>query len=54
MMERTPIHKGRTLIRESLIQKYYWRKLEDICSINKIKGWVEEIRSFEGDVALVK
>ena len=30
-------HEGRALIIQSLIQKYYWGKLEDICTIKKIK-----------------
>jgi hypothetical protein len=30
--------EGRSPIMESLIQKYYWGKLEDICIVKQIKG----------------
>lgn len=46
-------HEGRSLIIESLIRKYYWKKTEDMYIIKKIKEWVEEFRLCLGGIGLV-
>jgi hypothetical protein len=40
-------HKWSSLIIDSLIQKYYWGKLEDICVIKKDKLWIKEFGPHE-------
>jgi hypothetical protein len=42
-----------SLITESLTQKYYWGKLEDICIIKNMKEWLKEFRPHEKAIGLV-
>lgn len=52
-MVRVTMGGGESLIIESFIQKLYCGKLEDICILQKNKGWTEEFGLHDEAIELV-